>query len=278
MRYLVPVPLQYVDESGIPYSGGSVSVHYAGNDTLAPIYENSHNDELAQNPSVLDSNGMWKAFVDAGVSLDYIVKDSEGNVVAPFLGVVAAGGNGGGTGDVTKAYVDENDNEIRASVDNLDQDLADEVDRAEAAEKASKTEVVGGENVTVEETIAPDGHSIFKVSSDGAPQQQSNWTQQDPSEPDYIKNKPTKLSDFTDDVTRQSLVESGVGIEKPVSSAAVNAGLSEKADKVQGATAGNFASIDASGNLADSGKNASDFLCMKYEETNTLHFYRGVQI
>ena len=34
----------------------------------------------------------------------------------------------------------------------------------------------------------------------------------------------------------------------------------KKADKVSGATSGNFASLDANGNLADSGKKASDFL------------------
>lgn len=36
--------------------------------------------------------------------------------------------------------------------------------------------------------------------------------------------------------------------------------ISGKADKVTGATEGNFASLDASGNLSDSGKKASDFL------------------
>ena len=244
MRYLVPVPLQFVDESGIPYSGGSVSVHYAGNDTLAPIYENSHNDELAQNPSVLDSNGMWKAFVDAGVSLDYIVKNDEGNVVASFLGVVAAGGNGGGTGDVTKAYVDENDNEIRSSVDNLAQDLADEVDRAEAAEKAAKTEVVGGENVTVEKSLAADGHDMYRISTIGVNQKQSDWNQQDASEPDYIKNKPN---------------------------------IGSKADRVPGATVGNLASLSVNGNLVDSGIGSAEvgnFISKGLEEDNGVLYFR----
>ena len=36
--------------------------------------------------------------------------------------------------------------------------------------------------------------------------------------------------------------------------------VSDKADKVNGATSGNFASLDANGNLADSGKKPSDFL------------------
>ena len=256
MKYLTPIPKQFVDQSGIPYSNGTVSVYLSGSDELADIFEDAEGDALCPNPCRLDSNGAWQCFVAGDVPLDYIVENAEGNVVDSYFGVVISGG---GTGDVTKAYVDTQDRALGARIDNLDQDLADEADRAEAAEKAAKTEVVGGENVTVEETIAPDGHSIFEVSSDGAPQQQSNWTQQDPSEPDYIKNKPTKLSDFTDDITKQSLVESGIGIEKPVSSAAVNAGLSEKADKVSNATAGNFATLDANGNLTDSGKNSADF-------------------
>lgn len=38
------------------------------------------------------------------------------------------------------------------------------------------------------------------------------------------------------------------------------ADTNDKADKVAGATSGNLASLDASGNLADSGKKASDFV------------------
>ena len=40
----------------------------------------------------------------------------------------------------------------------------------------------------------------------------------------------------------------------------VNTGLGKKADKVTNATAGNFAGLDANGNLTDSGKKASDFV------------------
>lgn len=59
-----------------------------------------------------------------------------------------------------------------------------------------------------------------------AAQVQSDWDEADSTKPDYIKNKP-------------------------------NLGL--KADKVQGATAGNLAALDANGNLTDSGKKIADF-------------------
>lgn len=258
MNYLTPIPKQFSDQSGTPYSYGKVYVYVAGTSELANIYKEANSDVLAENPYTLDVAGSWQCFVPVSTPLDYIVTDTDNNTVFSFKNVSVPSDEGSGA-SVSKAYVDTQDRALGARISNLAADVDDEVARAEAAEKAAKTEVVEGENIRVEETIAPDGHSIFSVSSDGAPQEQSNWTQQDPSEPDYIKNKPTKLSEFTDDITKQSLVESGVGIEKPVSSAAVNAGLSEKADKVQGATAGNLAALDANGNLADSGKKATDF-------------------
>lgn len=45
--------------------------------------------------------------------------------------------------------------------------------------------------------------------------------------------------------------------------------LSEKADVVANATNGNFAGLDADGNLTDSGSKASDFLSSNYLETST---------
>ena len=92
MRYLAPIPLQFVDETGVPYEGGTVSVFFSGETRLANIYQNASDDELAPNPCKLDSHGMWQAFVDADVTLDYLVKDKDGNVVAPFYGVACSFG------------------------------------------------------------------------------------------------------------------------------------------------------------------------------------------
>ncbi len=184
MRYLVPVPKQFVDESGVPYSGGTVSVYLAGTMSPANIYQNAYDDELADNPAVLDSNGMWKAFMDAGVALDFIVADSEGNTITSYNGITVDGGSGGN--GVSKAYVDYNDNLIRESVVNLSRALDDEVDRAgdaeqglhddiveeteraTAAEAAAKSTVSQGPGITVTETVDPnDGHKDFEVRNDG---------------------------------------------------------------------------------------------------------------
>ena len=65
-----------------------------------------------------------------------------------------------------------------------------ETTRATAAEAAAKTEVVQGENCTIEKTTASDGHDVYTVNADGKPQVQADWNQADSSEVDYIKNKP----------------------------------------------------------------------------------------
>ena len=107
MRYLVPVPKQFVDFSGVPYSNGTVSVYLHGTQELVNIYKEASSSVLQDNPCVLDSNGAWSAFVPADVSLDYIVQDRDGNVVASFLDIVLPGLNI--EGDVTKEYVDLQD-------------------------------------------------------------------------------------------------------------------------------------------------------------------------
>lgn len=164
MRYIVPVPMLYVDGSGVPLDGGTVSVYRAGTNEFYPIYQNSDSEELAVNPASLDSNGMWRAFVDSGISLDYIVKDADGNVVTSYMNVKVDAGSG--TGGVTRAYVDSRDDEIRESVASLANDLNDERVRAIAAEASAKTVVKQGNGVTISEEVKEDGHSEYTVNSE----------------------------------------------------------------------------------------------------------------
>jgi hypothetical protein len=118
MRYLVPVPKQFVDFSGVPYSNGTVSVYLHGTQELVNIYKEASSSVLQDNPCVLDSNGAWSAFVAPDVSLDYIVQDRDGNVVASFLDIVLPGLNI--EGDVTKEYVDAQDSVLRAEIAAVD--------------------------------------------------------------------------------------------------------------------------------------------------------------
>ena len=71
--------------------------------------------------------------------------------------------------------------------------------------------------------------SLGKADTALQSQEQADWNETDTDDPAYIKNKPTI----------------------PV--------ITGKADKVDGATSGDFAGLDANGNLTDSGSKASDF-------------------
>jgi hypothetical protein len=124
MRYLVPVPKQYVDESGVPCDAGSVSVYRNGTHEYANLYKSSDSDKLVENPSVLDSSGRWNAFVDPDIPLDYIVSDKKGNVIASYLNVMIDAASGESW--VTKEYVDARDNEIRESVVEVSRAIEDE--------------------------------------------------------------------------------------------------------------------------------------------------------
>lgn len=115
MRYLVPVPKQFVDFSGVPYSNGTVSVYLHGTQELANIYKEASSSVLQDNPCKLDSNGAWSAFVAPDVSLDYIVQDRDGNVVAPFIDIVLPGVNI--EGNVTKEYVDFHDGLLDSKIE-----------------------------------------------------------------------------------------------------------------------------------------------------------------
>ena len=187
MKYLAPVPKQYVDESGIPYSGGTVSVYLHGTPELAEIYSGATGEALIENPCTLDSNGSWQCFVPSGVPLDYIVMDADGNVVSSFIDVVIPEGSGGSSSDM---------------------------------------EVAGTPN----EILVDRRHQKFVVALSST-----------------IKNA---ISDLADGVT------------------SVLSALGGKADKVTDATSGNFASLDANGNLTDSGKSASDFVAADAGVTN----------
>ena len=72
----------------------------------------------------------------------------------------------------------------------IDAKIAVETNRAKKAEAAATTEVKAGENATVTEETAADGHKIYTVNADGKPQVQADWAQEDETKVDYIKNRP----------------------------------------------------------------------------------------
>ena len=107
MNYLAPIPKQFVDQSGIPYSGGKVTVYNHGNTTKATIYVDASGNAVSPNPVVLDSNGAWKAYVPAAARYDYIVEDANGNVVFPFEDVAVPVDSDFNPGSVASEYSPE---------------------------------------------------------------------------------------------------------------------------------------------------------------------------
>lgn len=92
MKYLAPIPKQFVDQSGLPLSNGAVHVYISGDTQYANVYQDADGEELMPNPARLDSNGAWLGFVTAGVPLDYVVEDKDGNVQFEYEKVVAGSG------------------------------------------------------------------------------------------------------------------------------------------------------------------------------------------
>ena len=92
MKYLAPIPKQFVDQNGLPLSDGKVHVYISGDTQYANVYQDADGNELMPNPVPLDSNGAWVGFVTAGVPLDYVVEDKDGNVQFEYEKVVAGSG------------------------------------------------------------------------------------------------------------------------------------------------------------------------------------------
>ena len=108
------------------------------------------------------------------------------------------------------------------------------VDTGEVQEK-----LTAGQGITIQNNV---------ISAN--PQRQADWNQSDSSAADYIRNKP----DLSNYATQSDLAE----VQGDVSDIASD--LSGKADKVTGATAGNLAALNASGNLTDSGQSSANLV------------------
>jgi hypothetical protein len=93
---------------------------------------------------------------------------------------------------------------------------------------------------------AADKTKLEGIASGAEVNVQSDWNQTDNTSDDFIKNKPsipTATSDLTND-----------------SGFITSADIADKADKVSNATNGNFAGLDANGNLTDSGHKHGDYV------------------
>ena len=173
---------------------------------------------------------LWKKYNGKGFFAEIAEKDKYGNDIADSLAdkVDKVSGKGLSTNDYT------------------------------TEEKTKLAGVEDGAQVNVQadwsETNTSADSYIQNKPTIPAAQIQSDWTQSDNTALDYIKNKPASMAitagtgiSVTEDQTTHDLV------------IAATVDPSTKADKVSGATSGNFAGLDANGNLTDSGSKAADF-------------------
>lgn len=103
-------------------------------------------------------------------------------------------------------------------------DTYDIKDAAARGGLSSKVDKVTGKGLSTNDYTTDEKNKLAGIPADAAANVQADFAQTDTSADDYIKNKPV----FPD--------------------------VSEKADKVSGATSGDVATLNASGNLVDSGK------------------------
>lgn len=117
---------------------------------------------------------------------------------------------------------------------------------AVAEAKTAVAKASGESYLTVTETAGADGHAIYTLGTTGIDTAISNAIA------NVVDGAPETfdtLKEISDWITADT-----------TGAAAILADVANKADKVVSATSGNFAGLDANGNLTDSGSKASDFV------------------
>ncbi len=125
-------------------------------------------------------------------------------------------------------------------------------------------ELVSGTNIKTINNISLLGSGNIDIQGGGGTQVQSNWAETDTSSPAYIKNKPTIPAAQVQADWNVTNTSSMAYIKNKPTIPVVTG----KADKVSGAVSGDFAGLDANGNLTDSGKKSSDFQATLVSGTN----------
>ena len=182
--YLISPAPQFLDTNGKPISGGKLKVYIAGTTTKATTYSDWN---LTKNtwPIVLDSMGTCQAIVSSANLYKFVLESAEGeeplvtrdNVAVAYANVDITGigsevVNSDGSVDVTATTDPDTgrttyDVSVKDTVQDLEGLIEDETDRAKTAEKAAKTEIVAGDNITVTKTVGADGQDVYTIDGGG---------------------------------------------------------------------------------------------------------------
>ncbi len=178
--YLISPAPQFLDTNGKPISGGRLKVYIAGTTTKATTYSDWN---LTKNtwPVVLDAMGTCQVIVPSANLYKFVLESAEGeeplvtrdNVAVAYANVDITGigsevVNSDGSVDVTATTDPDTgrttyDVSVEDTVQDLEGLVQDETERATAAEKAAKTEVVAGDNITVTKTVGADGQDVYTI-------------------------------------------------------------------------------------------------------------------
>lgn len=175
-------------------------------ESIPANYSDADGTTLNSSPIVLDALGRATCYIDDGSTYDLYVKDANGATLwtVPEMTpgtetIVVRGGFSVSSNDRSVAVtisvdsdgVTNYDLSIQNEIDRateaekgladaivaekkraeeaertLSKSIADETERAIKAEKASRTEVVAGDNITVEKTTGEDGHDIYTINGE----------------------------------------------------------------------------------------------------------------
>lgn len=198
MFYLCPqLRLYFHDGNGHPLVGGKLKT-FVSNSTI-PIRTVRNAEGTVLNPTeiTLDERGECTVFLTEGVIYRFELYDSDGALVLEQDGISVASGSGSGGSSTTIAVESGSDgidvqqtimdsgvvlytisakkiedaieaekNRAESAERALSKSIADETERAIAAEKASRTEIVAGDNITVDKTTGEDGHDIYTINGE----------------------------------------------------------------------------------------------------------------
>ena len=199
--YLLGPAPQFFDTNGKPLVGGKLFVYIAGTTTKAVTYSDFNRTENT-NPIILNELGSCKIIVPYTNLYKIVLYDRNGNILITRDNVSISSeqqnkvDSSDSTVDVTATTdpytgIITYDLSIQKEIDrateaekgladaivaeknraegvesSLSGSIAGETERAIAAEKASRTEIVAGDNITVEKTTVEDGHDIYTINGE----------------------------------------------------------------------------------------------------------------
>lgn len=163
--------IQFLKTDGTINAGGKLVVtDHNDAESIPANYSDADGTTLNSSPIVLDALGRATCYIDDASTYDLYVKDANGAT----LWTVSEMTPGAETIVVRAGFsVSSSDSSVAVTISvdadgvtNYDLSIQDEIDRAKTAEKAAKTEVVAGDNITVTKTVGADGQDVYTVSGE----------------------------------------------------------------------------------------------------------------